>query len=250
MAGILAANFIVGCSEEKSSNPIESVAPATDNTQTPTDTSTGTRDQQLPMAAAQYWGDRIVSEAFYALNQSRTGGSNVSYHGCAMSDWNYVESDVAADQRVSWWLTCVNRGGAGGTLTMYDWNGQPKVCHKGGYCRYFANLVLYRSSYGWGGNLHLVLPRAGTGYATRSVRDAQAGWVLQGSGANLHTAIVVAVSSGGLSVVDANYIGGNGKFLIARHYYSWADLSALGYKAYCPWENPTLISRSGDRLSC
>lgn len=248
---LLAVAFIASCSNQQTSNPITSAVTPTDNTVNPVGSAEGRKDQMQPAAAAQYWGDRILSEAFYALNQSRTGRSNVTYQGWYMGDWNYVESDVAADLRVSYHIGgCENRGGARGTATMRESNGTYKVCHKGGYCRYFANLVLYRSSYGWGGGQHLVLPSSGTAYATRAVSEAQVGWVLQGSGSNLHTAIVVAVTGSGLDVVDANYIGGNGTFLIARHFYTWAKLQTLGYRAYCPWENPKLISQSGTTTRC
>lgn len=248
LLAIAAAFFAQGCSTTE--QPVQPVPASSIDELSAFDDATTKGDVQST-ALAQYWGDRIVSEAFYALNQSRSGSSNVSYQGWVMGDWNYVESDVSADLRVSYWIGgCENRGGARGTVTMRESNGTYKVCHKGGYCRYFANLVLYRSSYGWGGGQHLVLPRAGTSYATQSVRNAQVGWVLQGSGGNLHTAIVVAVNGSGLDVVDANYVGGNGNFLIARHFYTWAKLQTLGYMAYCPWANPVLISQSGPTTQC
>ena len=201
-----------------------------------------------PVPLGQYWGNRIVSEAFYSLNQSRTGGSNVSYHGWAMSDWNYVESDRDADKRISWYIGgCGNRGGAGGTVSLQDYNSTWKTCHKGGYCKYFVDLVLYRSSYGWGGNKHLVLP-SGTSYATRSVYDAQPGWVLQSS--MPHSGIVVARYGGGLDVIDSNWVGGDGNYAISRHFMSWSELISKGFKAYNPWASPVLISRSGSRTQC
>lgn len=198
--------------------------------------------------AGQYWGNNVVSEAFYSLNLYRTGSSNVIYHNLVMSDWNYVESDRNADKRVSWWIGgCGNRGGAGGTVTFRDWNGGYDVCHRGGYCKYFVNLVLYRSSYGWGGGQHLVLP-SGYSYATGSVYAAQPGWVLQSSAP--HTAIVVRVMPGGLDVVDSNSTGGNGNFAISRHEISWSTLNANGYRAYNPWANPTLIPEAGPTTPC
>jgi hypothetical protein len=256
VAGIYATNYLVGCSEEKSSNPIESVIPAAGNTQNPFDTATDLRDQVGSMAAAQYWGDRIVSEAFYALNQNRTGGSSVSYHGCAMGDWDYIASDEFADKRIASYVGgCGYRGSARGFRTMSDWDGSSDRCAQGGHCWYFANLVLFRSSYGWGGNMHLVLPSPSTsGYATKTVRSAQPGWVLQAHSPTKgpHTAIVVAANSGGLSLVDANYVGSDGgwKFLIARHDMSWSQLDSWGFKAYCPWETPKLIARSGPTVQC
>lgn len=197
-----------------------------------------------PTLDGQYWGDRVVSEAFFALNQYRTGTSNVIYHGLAMSDWNYIESDRTADERISEYIGgCGNRGGAGGYALLEDWDRQLDACHKGGYCRYFVDLVLYRSSYGWGGGQHLVIDRSGTNYATESTRSAQKGWVIQANGRyGPHTAIVVVVYPGGLDVVDSNWTGGNGNFLISRHFFSWSTLDDWGFKAYNPWANPRLIT--------
>ena len=53
MASILAANLIVGCSEEKSSNPITSAVTPTDNTVNPIDSADGRKDQMQPAATAQ-----------------------------------------------------------------------------------------------------------------------------------------------------------------------------------------------------
>jgi len=200
------------------------------------------------------WYNNIVSEAFFALNQYRTGSSNVTYHGWAMSDWAYVESDRDADKRISWYIGgCVNRGQAGSYRWMRDWDGTQKKCRKGGYCRYFVNLVLYRCSYGWGGGKHLVLPRSGTSYANRNIRDARRGWVIQANGSHgPHTAIVVEVYPGGLDVVDSNWVGSEGtyRYLISRHFMSWSKLNAWGFKAYDPVSGRVLISQSGSRTRC
>ncbi|MDD5566950.1 MAG: hypothetical protein PHH01_02030 [Patescibacteria group bacterium] len=226
---------LAGCSDQETLQPDSSAYDDIEDT------------HGIPLA--QYWGDRIVSEAFYALNQSRSGGSTVSYHGSAMSDWNYVESDRGADRRVAWWIgSCTARGGAGGIARLKDWDGNWKDCHRGGYCRFFANLVLYRSSYGWGNGKHLVLPRSGTGYALEDVHQAQPGWILQS--AMPHTAIVVVVYSYGLDVVDANWVGGNGNFAISRHLYTWEQLANYGFKAYNPWASPTLMDQNGPEIQC
>ena len=220
--------------------------------------SIGSPDDPIsPVTQGQYWGDRVVSEAFYALSQSRSGGSNVSYHGNAMSDWNYVESDRDADQRVSYQIGgCENRGDAGGVRRLRDWNGQYKYCHQGGICKYFINLILYRSSYGWGGGRHLYLP-SGYGYATGSVNVAQPGWVIQrpyrenpdGSVAQWqHTALVVERLSYGLDVIDSNMIAPN---TIARHSITWQDLATQGYKSFNPWSDPVnTIPQNGPRTRC
>lgn len=209
-------------------------------------TSIAEQDTEPPTLDGQYWGDRIVSEAFYALSRNRTGGSNVTHCGNAMSDWPYVESDRVADERISEYIDgddCGNRGGAGGSTSLKDCDDSYDTCFKGGYCRYFVDLVLYRSSYGWGGGQHLVVDRSGTSYATESTRSAQKGWVIQANGRyGPHTAIVVYVYPGGLDVVDSNWTGGDGNFLISRHFMSWGTLDSWGFKAYNPWADPKLIT--------
>lgn len=236
----LATLVLSGCGEEgRVVEPVVTVQPA----DSPSEARSTTGP---PEPLAQYWGDRIQSEAFYALDQSRRGTSSSVYQGYAMSDWNYVESDSNADKRVAYYVGgCGNRGDAGGVTMM---GGVP--CHRGGFCFYFAQLILYRSSYGWGGGQHLVLPRSlqGTYDLGVDVHNAQVGWVLQKTPTSPHTAIVVAVYSYGLDVVDANYVGSYYdserhvwvyRFLIARHLFTWSQLG--GYRAVNPWANPTLI---------
>lgn len=172
------------------------------------------------------WSNNILSEAYYSLNRYRTGSSNCIYQGMAMSDWDYVPNDPGALTVVTNYIGSANRGGITGT-----WNG---CCHRGGYCKFFVDLVLYWSSYGIGNGWHLVLP-GGTYYyggymPAYDVRQAQPGWVIQRAGSNPHTAIVARNLGWGLDLIDSNYTGGNGNFVISRHALSWADL--YGYTAY------------------
>lgn len=172
------------------------------------------------------WSNNIISESFYTLNKYRTGSSNVVYQGQALSDWPYVISDPGALSVMTSYIGGTYwRGGIDGT-----WNGGSR----GGYCKFFVDLVLYRSSYGIGGGNHLVLP-AGTynyaGYMTAyAVRDASRGMVVQRGGSWPHSAIVVANLGWGLDLIDSNYIGSDGNFVIARHAMSWSQLS--GFTAY------------------
>ncbi len=178
------------------------------------------------------WSNNVLSEAFYTLDLYRTGSSTCAYNGMAMSDWvqrfgyTYPRSDAGALANVSAVIGSANVGVIDGT-----WNGCPA---RGGYCKFFVDLVLYRSSYGIGNGYHLILP-GGTyyygGYMTPyDPHQAQPGWVIQRAGSHPHSAIVAANLGWGLDLIDSNYVGGDGNFVIARHAMSWGDLS--GFTAY------------------
>lgn len=234
----LGLSLFVGCSSEQAPTAPDALSqsPPGETGQPGTEVEEGSNQPGMN----KYWGDNIVSEAFYALSQSRSGGSNKSYQGWAMGDWNWVKSDRSADERVTNYIGgCGYRGKSG-----QGWKGY----FRGGECKFFTNLVLYRSSYGWGGNKHLVTPHGYT-YANRSTRDAQKGWVIQ-SASLPHTAVVVERYGGGLDVVDSNWTGGGGKHLVSRHFMSWSDLDRKGFRAWCPWDRPVTIPRSGPRTSC
>ena len=237
---LLAAFFVGGC--DTTSKPSEStqslnIPEPADVTPANSD-SISTKGGQIdptalgivPSSESTYQGDwsaYILSEAFYALSQARNGTSTISINGLALGNWNYVTSDQWAYNQVAavnGYVGSVGTTQLAGSVPAYAWIGQ------GGWCKYFASLVLFRSSYGIGGGYHLVLP-SGYNYATQPVTSARPGWVIQNS-TSIHTAVVVANLGGGLDVIDANYIGGNGKYCIARHPFSWAQLS--GYKAYRP----------------
>ncbi len=182
------------------------------------------------------WSNNVKSEAFYTLDIYRGGSSLCVYQGMAMSDWvqrfgyTYPRSDGSALDIVSRYIGAGNVGNIDGT-----WNGCPAL---GGYCKFFVDLVLYRSSYGIGSGWHLVLP-PGTDPSNftpympgHDVHEAQAGWVLQRGGSTPHTALVAANLGSGLDLIDSNNVAYNGSFVIARHYFTWAQLSA--YTAFHP----------------
>lgn len=196
---------------------------------TPDSTLAGQKPGVEPFATyGGDWSNNIISEAFYTLNRYRTGTSGVIYQGQALSDWPYVASDPGALSSMTSYIGGTYwRGGIDGT-----WNGGSR----GGYCKFFVDLVLYRSSYGIGNGYHLVLP-AGTynygGYMPAyDVHQASRGMVVQRGGSNPHSAIVVANLGWGLDLIDSNYIGGDGNFVIARHALSWSQLSSFtAYRA-------------------
>jgi hypothetical protein len=205
----------VSCSREEESNP---VAPTIEEPNP---------GQFSVNAVGPAWENNIVSEAFYALSRSRSGGSSKAYNGCAMSDWPYPHQGDCCNA-----LAKVKSyfGAWPGELGL--WKG---YYQQGGVCKFFVDLVAYRSSYGYPGG-HLFLP---TGYSwnpSHSVREARAGWIIQANGSyGPHTAIVVAVFSDGLDVVDCNWIGSSGgvySYAIARHKLAWSTLDAWGFRAY------------------
>lgn len=240
--------FLAGCSMLKK-NPVstektdstERILPSSFGHQVLPE-STGTvepeKNPQLPAlnrvdwnSAKEYTGDwtsYVWSELAYSLNRNRTGFSTVSWKGYAMSDWAYTSSDQWAYTQVSEYM-----GGSVGTTGMIrlQYTNPPwSWIERGGWCKFFANLILFRSSYGIGGGYHLVLP-SGYSYATEDVRNARKGWVIQNPSIP-HTAMVAENLGWGLDLIDANWVGGNGNYYIARHSMSWSQLA--GFKAYKP----------------
>ncbi|MEK7637605.1 MAG: hypothetical protein AAB402_04455 [Patescibacteria group bacterium] len=171
------------------------------------------------------WSNNIISEVYYSLNKYRTGTSGVVYQGLALSDWGYARDDTGALNAMTIYIGSGNRGGIDGT-----WNRGSR----GGYCKFFVDLVLYRSSYGIGGGYHLVLPAGTFNYGSYmpayGVQQATRGMVIQRGGTYPHTAIVVANLGWGLDLIDSNFTGGDGNYVISRHALAWTDLA--GYTAY------------------
>lgn len=243
------AAFGVACDEPQTTAPSDVGSNDIGNPENPGDQPEDLGEPRLNIddttPRSHYWGDRIVSEAFYALSQSRSGGSGQTYNGLAMGDWDYPHSDSYALTRMT------NYIGAGNVGPLSLWKDKYR---QGGWCKFFANLILYRSSYGYGNDWHLVVPGGGYTYATRSTREAQLGWVLQ-SATVPHTAVVVAVYGAGLDVVDSNYIGSYRddktkqmvySYALGRHMLSWSELDQKSYKSYCPWVDG--YSNSGQGL--
>lgn len=184
--------------------------------------------------ASVNWSNNILSEAFYALSQSRSGTSGKAYNGNYMGDWPYPwQGDCCnALAKVTSYMYGSNTSWRGDLGT---WNGY----QQGGQCKFLVNLVLYRSSYGYPGG-HLFLP-SGYSYAPHGWRSAQPGWVIQAPSSRPHTAIVVRNNGSNLDVIDSNWVGGAGKYLISRHTISASTLDSWGFKSYNPWDNPRLV---------
>ncbi len=236
VASIYATNYLVGCSEEKSSNPIESVVMQTDDTQiqvitNPNDTIVSEQLVESTFVAARLAGDprqAVIQEGYYALNPGHYGYSSKYINGCAVSDWNYLANDLNAysllkgsnwyGSYASGWSLFYSNPSAYGFSGGYG---------RGGQCVYFANLLTYRS-----GVYQAIFPTYatclndynGARRYTKPYRNIQPGDIIRTYATNGHTAIVVAVLAGtpgssvtSVDVIDANYIGNE---IIGRHIIS------------------------------
>lgn len=227
--GITLAPFVLsGCGEEKAVTGPELFTPAD---------SLGTAVPQAVVGPP--WESYIVSEIKYMLCEQRTGTSHAVYQGLAMGDWDYPHSDAQALQRI-----IANYGSSTGPLGL--WRGQYRQV---GWCKFAVDMALYRSSYGYPSG-HLFLK---TGYSWspwHPYTEAQPGWILQSSSLP-HTAIVIAVLSYGLDVIDSNWVGTyydqNAhqwvySYALARHVLTWNQLSTNGFRAYRAHEICRIVS--------
>lgn len=186
------------------------------------------------------WSFRVLWEARYALSQSANGisklpisnvpGNNLGWYG----DWDYPAKDLKALEQSK-----AEASGVVGSL------GPDAYGHfRGGWCTFFVRLVLYRSSYWAGYNDHLVPPGfplsvyTVTPSMTNNYSLVKPGWVFASKSA-VHMAIADsrATVDGkiGWWIIDANYVGGgNGYFVIGKHFMSDAKLLSNGYLGWLP----------------
>lgn len=229
---------LTSCGKE---NPVQPSF-TTEQTMTPGDTTTGRIGKPgVGQMATTTWNSPpyILSEARYALSQSRSGTSTRTYNGYYMGDWNWPTggSDNWAFEKVK-----KDYASAIGTVGMgtYEY---------GGWCKFFVSLALFRSSYGLGNNNHLYLP-AGYTYADTDPKYAGPGWVLQST--MPHTAIIDSphYNANGVQdgwwVIDSNWIGttsykdasgvwqSNYSYWVGKHWMSFSTLSTKGFKAWKP----------------
>lgn len=226
-----------GCTNEQATNPTMSAVTPSDNNLNPGDSTNGRGEPMgAALAGSVAWESRVLSEACYALSQSRSGYSNKSYGGNAMGDWPYPWQGDCCDALGVVTRKMYSVASDRGLLGL--WSGQYQ---QGGECKFFVNLVLYRSSYGYPGG-HLILPGGTYTYSgSRDWRNAGPGWIIQ-SASMPHTAIVVANYGSSLSVIDANWVGGRGSYVISRHIISASTLDTKGFRAYRPHEACNLTS--------
>lgn len=201
----------------------------------------------------------VREECFYALDPGHGGRSSKSINGWTVSDWNYMNTDPNAynwiKARMSQYCSCWYISSDASYIRNY-WSGygygvKPVSFYqnlsgygyypnnqngygRGMQCRSFVRLILYRSgvyqstwfpSYAEAINDY----NRGAGYRTytKPFSQLRVGDVIQTSWANGHTAIVVQILAGvegqsvtSIDVVDANYVGGDGNEIIARHIIS------------------------------
>jgi hypothetical protein len=179
--------------------------------------------------------EAIKLECFYALNPGHGGGSNRPIGGNAVSDWPYLSSDMNA-----YWALRNHYGSTNSSVqslfysspaayALQNFAGVGSV-GRGGQCRYFANLILYRSATYFDNSRFLrtyqdyINDYSGLRRWTKPISQVRVGDVIQTQWANGHTAVVVKIVAGtegvnvtSVDVVDANYVGGAGNEIIGRH---------------------------------
>lgn len=203
----------------------QSITPDTSHTQKP-----GATPHRLagdPKTAVVYEADFAMRQNWQSVSPSWAAGSTK-----VSSNWAYLLNDPNGYQVVKdWYPPAYDKYG---TLVYYasEWHSYPsfytnmnvyswtslnrygagtsETKSHGGQCRYFANLILFRS-----GTFQQRLPAYGknsVGY--RPYSQIVPGDIIETTWANGHTAVVVAVTGGtpGSSVnkvvvVDSNYIG-------------------------------------------
>ncbi len=159
----------------------------------------------------------VVQEAFYALNRAHTGSSSkrLTTGGgtWTASDWNYLNSDTRA------FSTMTSRYGAYSSNyypgSASSWGQTSSGYGRGGQCKFFANLLLYRAG---------VDTRTFPSYSTwrSSYRGTKASCAQKGDiiwrssgGSTGHVAVVVDILAGNsasctvteVDVVDSNQDG-------------------------------------------
>lgn len=187
----------------------------------------------------------VVLECFYALRPSYDGSCDKTINGNCVSNWNYINTDPNAYITVLGWYGCLSsnwtKSGDGSDCynnnypvsfwTSYAYYyGYYNSYGRGGQCKYFANLILYRSE-----SYQIALPSYSVmaQNAESNLSKAIQGDILFSTSVP-HTAIVVELKPTGLDVVDTNYVtdGGSNQEIIGRHLLTWSQLSANNYKIY------------------
>jgi hypothetical protein len=191
---------------------------------------------------------RVTWEASYAM-----GGDFASACNSATSCWNYSSSsaygsgDYVGDDSSAWstmrsrygkttgYASCKDGGSAtcymnygSGTLSDYAYQATTDATttkrYRGGQCKFFQNLVLYRS-----GIYTKTLPSDSTisassaTYPTATTSSIAVGDVLRKPSG--HSVIVVAYDSGTKKalVVDSNWLSGDGHEAIGAHTLSYSS---------------------------
>lgn len=199
--------LFVGCSQvDDQSNPV-----SVDNTN---------------IFARLHWDTRtaIQLEAFYALNTSHNGSSTEDIGGYAVSDWNYIYSDSNAYvvEKARYGDDASNYSSYYNDLEGYGMDGNDHG--RGGQCRHFADLIMYRSGTyqsGLPSYQSVINDYNGSRNYTKLAGQVYVGDLIQSKTVNGHTAIVVAILAGtagsnvtSVDIIDANWLDTE---VIGRH---------------------------------
>lgn len=185
------------------------------------------------------WSSRVLWEARYALSRSANGSSSAPIYENAgklkgfWGDWDYANSDPYA-------LGKAKEEAFGYVGLLGPANGH----YRGGWCTFFARLVLYRATYWAGYGWHLTMPNYPGGVyswcngccMSQDYGSARPGWLAMAK--DVHTAILEArawdFGGWGWWVIDSNWTGGNGGYYISKHFMTDAQLRAGGYWVWNP----------------
>ncbi len=191
------------------------------------------------------WNANVLWEARHALGWKNNGISTWevprdSYGARWLGDWDYISSDPTALAHAS----AEAYGVVGPVSDTADGH------HRGGWCTFFARLVLYRSSYGAGYGSHLMMPNpwgrdpggvygwCNSRYMTQNFWAARPGWIIMAPGIP-HTAILEMLEyqggRWGWWVVDSNWVGSDAgyRYYIGKHFIPMSVLQSQ-YWAWAP----------------
>ena len=197
------------------------------------------------------WSSRIVWEAKKALSSAYatsgtlpSGQTTATGYPAWFGNWNYTADDVWARDKAS------TEAGGGQWVGPLGSDGSGHFM--GGECTYFVRLVLFRSSYWTGNNLHLTLMSPSVyavdttpGATTTNMAAVQPGWVLftdpaTTGGSYSHMAIAEKreTVSGKLGwwLIDSNWVGQSAGYthVIGRHFFPDSKLTGDKYVGWRP----------------
>ena len=210
-------------------------------------------EARLAPPGVQHDRQAVVNEAYYAV-----AGIPYSYPPSNVGQWNYLLSDVGAYWRTrdNWTVryppdSCMTDNNddrlrdlfLAGNLPAYGFAGG---VGRGGQCKYFANLLLYRAGVA---NVDPMPTYLGLQEQSRSSGYAKPGDVLFRQ--NYHTAIVTQILRGdpnegtvtGVQVVDSNWVNGKGNEIIGMHNYYDSELSIYSIWTGAPYYHGTIPNK-------
>ncbi|MDP2790027.1 MAG: hypothetical protein Q8O51_02760 [bacterium] len=204
MVSIFAANFIVGCSEEKSSNPITSAVTPTDNT--------------VKVDSSQvFYRDTVeVSAEMYQENERNALSPAAAYsasgwHAMSQTTRNQIiiskalsENRMCVPYNCKTWARHIVEA-ASGCVTLPS-TSMPTICPKAdGY-------AFCPSS-----NVRLTLQNQSVVYS--ALKQGQIMQMWYAGNYNPHTAFIYVSDAGGITFLDCNFVGSN---MVGTHWMSWS----------------------------